>query len=78
MESDVTGGCANLQCLARVLGRHDALRAHRALDDAIALRDVVRCAAEAFGTTPLALAQLVALELDAAGSAAQISVVVND
>ena len=48
------------------------------MDDAIALRDVVRCAAEAFGTTPLTLAQLVALELDAAGSAAQISVVVDE
>ena len=78
MESDVTGGCVKLQCLVRVLGRHGALRAHRALDDAIALRDVVRCAAEAFGTTPLTLAQLVALELDAAGSAAQISVVIDE
>ena len=78
MESDVTGGCVKLQCLVRALGRHDELRAHRALDDAIALRDVVRCAAEAFGATPLALAQLVALELDAAGSAAQISVLTDE
>ncbi len=78
MESDVTVGCVKLQCLARVLGRHDALRAHRALDDAIALRDVVRCAAAALGATPLALAQLVALELDAAGSAAQISAVIDE
>ena len=78
MESDVTGGCVKLQCLVRVLGRHGAVWAHRALDDAIALRGVVRCAADAFGTTPLALAQLVALELDAAGSAAQISVLTDE
>ena len=78
MESDVAGGCVELRCLVHALGRHGALRAHRALDDAVALRDVVRCAAEAFGTTPLALAQLVALELDAAGSAAQISVLTDE
>ncbi len=37
------GGCLQLQCLARVAGGAEGLRAHRALDDCVALRGVMEC-----------------------------------
>jgi len=47
-----TAGCVKLQCLRREVGVGDEpLRAHRALDDAIALRSLVISQAERLGLT---------------------------
>ncbi len=43
-------GCARLQCLVRCCGG-SATRAHRALEDMVALRDVVGHCAQSFGVT---------------------------
>ena len=54
----ISTGCVKLQCLCREHAVSDGhLRAHRALDDAIALRDVVVTQAERLGVT---LCQLLA------------------
>ena len=56
-------GCARLQCLARYCGCC-ALHAHRALDDTIACRDVVRHLAWHLNVTPMQLLTLFAKEFD--------------
>ena len=69
------GGCRKLQCLARVAGGTDGtLRAHRALDDCIALRKVMESVAARFGVCLLELLRPFAVRLDASASLAQVSV----
>ena len=65
-ESDVYGGCAKLLCLLRtyVPFADTALRAHRALDDSLALRDVLTYAAQAHGISVEQLLQCVIREGD--------------
>ena len=65
------GGCAKLQCLVR--GHCVGLRAHRALDDCIALRAVIHGIAESYGVRALDLLRPLVLSLDAPASAAQVS-----
>jgi DNA polymerase III epsilon subunit-like protein len=69
-----TAHCVKLQCLLRAFGGDDGLRAHRALDDAIALRSIVILLAERFGVPLSVLLAPFVVEFDAPTSAAQISV----
>ena len=69
-------GCMKLQCMRCTTGRADGLRAHRALDDAVALKEVVCCMAESFGVPVLTLLAPFARELDVSASVAQLSSVV--
>ena len=66
------GGCAKLQCLVR--GQCVGLQAHRALDDCVCLRAVVGGIAESYGLRALDLLRPLVVRLDAAASAAQVSV----
>ena len=47
--------CQKLQCAFRAFNERSCLRAHRALDDCIALGSVVRHISASFGVTPWAL-----------------------
>ena len=66
-------GCVKLQCMLDTAGCAGGLRAHRALDDAIALRGVVTFMAEAFGVSTLRLLQQFTCELDMTASVAHLS-----
>ena len=68
------GGCLKLQCLARAAGGAEGLRAHRALDDCLALRGVLECVAARFGVGLVELLRPFAVRLDVAASLAQVSV----
>ena len=65
------GGCAKLQCMVR--GQCAGLQAHRALDDCVCLRAVVEGVAESYGIRALDLLRPLAVRLDTAASAAQVS-----
>ena len=56
--------CKKLQCLVKLLGETADLRAHRALDDTVALRHVSNVLAERVGCTLPDLLHQLALELD--------------
>ena len=77
LDPGVTGGCVKLQCLVRSLGAEERLRAHRALDDAIALRGAVRCAAEALGVSSCELLRSFALEVDVGASLAELYTLID-
>ena len=64
--------CVKLQCMLRATGCEGELRAHRALDDAIALRGVVKYMAEALGVSTPNLLRRFVCELDLPASAAQL------
>ena len=70
-------GCLKLQCWLRAVGDEHPLRAHRALDDAIALRSVLSYAAARLGVGPLSLLRPLVVELDPAATDAQLSVVLG-
>ena len=70
-------GCKKLQCMVTTLGSPADLRAHRALDDTIALRHVGIALAERWGMTLTKLLQYFALEVDLDSSIAQISVLLT-
>ena len=65
-------GCVKLQCMLRATGCAGELRAHRALDDAIALRGVVKYMADALGVSTPNLLRRFVCELDLPASAAQL------
>ncbi len=67
------GGCFKLQCLARVAGGTENLRAHRALDDCVALRAVMEHVAARLGISLLDLLRPFVVELDPPASVAQVS-----
>ena len=66
--------CKKLQCLVKLLGETADLRAHRALDDTVALRHVSNVLAERVGCTPPDLLRQFALELDFDRSLAVLSI----
>ena len=68
------GGCAKLQCLVR--GYCVGLQAHRALDDAIVLRDVVNNIAHRLGVSTNCLLSVFSHELDLGASIAHLSSIV--
>ena len=63
---DCAGECQKLQCAFRVCSGPQCLRAHRALDDCIALEAVVRSVSDSLGVTPWALLRRFACRLDGA------------
>ena len=69
------GGCMKLQCMLRISAAN-ALRAHRALDDAIALRSVTAHLSDALGVSILRLLENFVVQLDGPTSVAQLSVVI--
>ena len=68
-------GCVALQCMLDTAGcaGGGVLRAHRALDDAIALRGVMKYVAETFGASTLRLLQQFTRELGLTASVVQLS-----
>ena len=66
--------CKKLQCLVKLLGETVDLRAHRALDDTVALRQVSNVFAERVGCTLPDLLRQFALELDFDRSLAVLSI----
>jgi len=70
-------GCVKLQCLSlRILA--ETGRAHRALDDCVSLRQVMRAASLVLGTSAPSLLARFAYELDAPSSLAQLAVLMTD
>ena len=65
--------CVKLQCALQSSGCMEKLRAHRALDDAFALKAVVRHMAEAYGVSTLKLLAQFTYDFDVSASAAQLS-----
>jgi len=70
-------GCIKLQCLVQTLGNPSELRAHRALDDCVALRLVCVTLAEKMGTDLWALLRGFSVEVDLTNSLAQLSVLME-
>ena len=69
------GECLKLQCLAKIACGADGFRAHRALDDCVALRGVMECVAARLGSSCLSqLLRPFAVRLDSVASMAQVSV----
>ena len=66
--------CWKLQCLVKQLGETADLRAHRALDDTVALTHVSNVFAERVGGTLPELLRQFALELDCEKSFAVLSI----
>ena len=67
-----------LQCLLRALCDPSDLRAHRALDDCIALRHVMSCTAERLGVGLLDLLRLFTVVLDEPASYVQVCAILED
>ena len=65
-------GCVALQCMLDTAGCAGGLRAHRALDDAIALRGVVKFMAESLGVSTPNLLRRFVCEIDMPTSVAQL------
>ena len=71
--TDRAGECKKLQCAIRVYGGLPSLRAHRALDECIAVEAVVRHMSAFLGIKPWALLHPFACRLDETASVAQMS-----
>ena len=69
--------CVKLQCLARDAGNVDGLRAHRALDDCVALRAVTCQVAAQFGLDSWGLLRGFAFALDWEASLAHVSLLLE-
>ena len=65
--------CQKLQCAFRAFGGIHGLRAHRALDDCIALGSVVRSISASVGVTPWVLLRHFAVRLDEDSTRAGLS-----
>ena len=74
--ADATG-CNKLQCaFHRACAGPSCLRAHRALDDCVALRHVVRHVSASFGVAPSELLRQFTFGLDAGPTVAQLSAMI--
>ena len=62
--TDHTGECNKLQCAFRSCSGPPSLRAHRALDDCIALRSVVQHISASLGVAPFVLLRQFASRMD--------------
>ena len=65
-------GCMKLQCLIRAVNGNDSLRAHRAVDDCVALRRVLQILAEQSGTSFPNILRRFAVEIDVQCSLSQL------
>jgi len=70
--TDSAGECNKLQCALRACSGPHGLRAHRALDDCIALEQVVTHVSESLGVTPWVLLRPIVFRLDQAATVAQM------
>ena len=75
--TDQAGECMKLQCAFRSCSGPASLRAHRALDDCIALEAVVRHVSVSLGIKPWALLRRFASRLDETAAVAQVSALVS-
>jgi DNA polymerase III epsilon subunit-like protein len=73
--AEEVGGCFKLQCLAR--DGQEVLRAHRALDDAIALQNVLDTASGRLGVSVASLIRPFVCAMDGDATAVQLSVLVG-
>ena len=74
LDAGSTGGCVKLQCLLTHLKAVDGmLQAHRALDDCLALRGVVRTLATRLGVSSLVLLAPFVVAMDKDATLAQLS-----
>jgi DNA polymerase III epsilon subunit-like protein len=69
---ELAGGCAKLQCQRALLSSSGSLRAHRALDDAVALNDVIASLAGRIGAGPAELLGRFARKLDVQATSAEL------
>ena len=70
---DHTGECNKLQCAFRSCSGPPSLRAHRALDDCIALRSVVQHISASLGVAPFVLLRQFASRMDENATCAQLT-----
>ena len=73
----VAGACLKLQCQRTARNLQPTVRAHRALDDAIVLADVVDVVARRLGSRVPELLPLFAVGFDAGATALQVSALVG-
>ena len=79
VDGQLYGGCMKLQCMLLHLGERGEgtnWRAHRALDDAIVLRDVVNNIAHRLGVSTNSLLSVFSHELDLGASVAHLSSII--
>ena len=70
------GECTKLQCAVRACSHPSCLRAHRALDDCIALEAVVEHLSARFGVSTLRLLRQFARRMDDAATVAQLGALI--
>ena len=75
--TDRAGECNKLQCAVRECAGPQCLRAHRALDDCIALEAVIRHVSDSFGVTPWAVLHPFACRMDEGPTMTQMSVLIS-
>ena len=71
--TDHTGECNKLQCAFRSCSGPPSLRAHRALDDCIALRSVVHHISASLGVAPFVLLRQFASRMDENTTCSQLT-----
>ena len=77
-KSELGGTCLKLQCLINLTASANELRAHRALDDCLALRCVVHRVAYKLGCSVTELLRKFACRWDEQTSVAQIAALIED
>ena len=75
---ELGGACLKLQCLANTAIDTGELRAHRALDDTIALRQVVHSAASRLGCSVIDLLRPFSVQWDEQASTAQVAALIEE
>lgn len=77
-KAELGGACMKLQCLVSAAVATQELRAHRALDDSVALRHVVHGVASRLGCSVTDLLRLFAARWDEQASTAQVAALIED
>lgn len=72
LDAEMYGGCPKLQCLMNKFAYSGCLRAHRALDDCLALREIMLHIANGLGLPLATLLNMFAVEMDYEASAMQL------
>ena len=75
---ELGSACSKLQCLVNTLADTQELRAHRALDDTIALRHVKHSVAYRFGCAVTDLLLPFAVQWDEQSSVAQVAALLEE
>ena len=77
-KAELEGACLKLQCLFSQIAAPGELRAHRALDDCLALRDVVHSVACRLDCSVTSLLCKLAFRWDEPASRAQVAKLIAD